>query len=64
MDDFYNEMKDILGSNSRSEILESSKSYSYFPNIYAETLIPINPHRWRAFVTGSAMASYSRYNFN
>ena len=35
MDDFYSEMKDILESTSKSEDLESSKSYSYFPNIYS-----------------------------
>lgn len=57
MDDFYNEMKYILESTSKSEDLESSKSYSYFPNIYAEALIPINPRRWPAFNAGSAMAS-------
>ena len=34
MDDFSSEMK---------EILESSKSYSYFPNIYEKALILINP---------------------
>ena len=37
MDDFYNEMKDILEpiSKSSDSDLESSKSFSYFPNIYA-----------------------------
>ena len=29
----------------------------YFPNIFAEALVPINPRRWPAFAAGSAMAS-------
>jgi hypothetical protein len=45
MDDFYSEMKDILESTSKSEGFKSSNSYFYFPNIYAEALVPINPRR-------------------
>jgi hypothetical protein len=57
MDDFYAEMKmtldDIETSNSqRSTILEE-----YFPNLFAEALVPINPTRWPAFLAGSASAS-------
>ncbi len=29
----------------------------YFPNIFAEALVPLNPRKWPAFVAGSAMAS-------
>ena len=29
----------------------------YFPNLFAEGLIPVNPRRWPAFVAGSAMGS-------
>lgn len=29
----------------------------YFPNIFAEALVPLNPRRWPAFVAGSTMAS-------
>lgn len=29
----------------------------WFPNLFAEALIPINPHKWPSFVAGSAMAS-------
>jgi hypothetical protein len=57
MDDFYNEMKEILEPTSKSEDSKSSNSYSFFPNIFAEALVPINPARWPAFGAGSAMAS-------
>lgn len=53
MDDFYDEMKEILESNSKSSDLESSSSYSYFPNMYAEALVPLNPRRWPAFEAGN-----------
>jgi len=57
MDDFYTEMRmtleDIETSNSqRSTILEK-----YFPNMFAEALVPINPIRWPAFLAGSASIS-------
>lgn len=52
MDDFYDEMKEVLESSSKSK-----DSYSFFPNIYAEALVPINPRRWAAFDAGSAMSS-------
>ena len=29
----------------------------YFPNVFAEALVPVNPQRWPAYLTGSAMAS-------
>ena len=29
----------------------------YFPNIFAEALVPLNPQRWPAYLAGSAMAS-------
>lgn len=29
----------------------------YFPNIFAEGLVPLNPRRWPAFAAGSAMGS-------
>jgi hypothetical protein len=46
-----------LESISKPSDLESSKSSSYFPNIYAEALVPINPCRWPVFGAGSVMAS-------
>ena len=63
MDDFYDEMKDVVEdfsrnnpeSTSKSEYSKSSNSYSFFPNIYAEALVPINPRRWPAFEAGSMM---------
>ena len=30
---------------------------NYFPNIFAEALVPLNPQRWPAYLAGSAMAS-------
>jgi hypothetical protein len=64
MDDFYAEMRmrlnDIETSNSqRSTILEE-----YFPNMFAEALVPINPTRWPAFLAGSASASDMRSIFD
>jgi hypothetical protein len=49
MDDFYAEMRmrlnDIETSNSqRSTILEE-----YFPNMFAEALVPINPNKVAGF---------------
>lgn len=29
----------------------------YFPNIFVEALVPVNPQRWPAYLAGSAMAS-------
>lgn len=29
----------------------------YFPNIFAEALVPLNPQRWPAYLAGSAMSS-------
>ena len=29
----------------------------YFPNLFAEALVPLNPKRWPAYLAGSAMAS-------
>ena len=65
MDNFYTEMKETLDGLSLNnptcsvqlEDLESSNSYSFFPNIYAEALVPINLRKWPAFDAGSAMAS-------
>ena len=28
----------------------------YFPNIFANALVPLNPQRWLAYLAGSAMA--------
>jgi len=30
---------------------------NYFPNIFAEALVPLNPRRWPAYLARSAMAS-------
>ena len=57
MDNFYTEMKETLDGLSLNnptcsvqlEDLESSNSYSFFPNIYAEALVPINLRKWPAF---------------
>lgn len=41
------------------EIAENQLPFlaEYFPNFFAEGLIPVNPRHWPAFVAGSAMAS-------
>jgi len=65
MDDFYNEMKEVFDSlpkKAAKDIMITENSLptqdsSYFPS--AEALIPINPRRWPAFTTGSAIASES-----
>ena len=28
----------------------------YFPNLFAEALVPLNPQRWPVYLAGSAMA--------
>ena len=58
MDDFFNEMKstleDIKTSNLASETHDSNEILkTYFPTIFAEALVPINPSRWAAFNAGS-----------
>ena len=45
MSDFYSEMKEVLESTYKSENSKSSNSNSFFPNIYAEALVPRNPRR-------------------
>jgi len=65
MDDFYTEMRDVLEDLSPKAI---SPSYtfqsqdseflpSYFPSMFAEALLLVNPRRLPAFTAGSAMAS-------
>ena len=57
MGNFYSEMKEFLESISKSEVGQSSNSNSYFPNIYADTLVLLNPYRWASFSADNAMAS-------
>ena len=62
MDDFYSEMKENLDEINQSNLSNFKPQDSgilthYFPNIFAEGLVPINPHRWPAFTAGSAFAS-------
>lgn len=65
MDDFYNELKEVLDSLPKKAakdimITENSiatQDYNYFPS--AEALVPINPRRWPAFGAGSAIVSES-----
>jgi hypothetical protein len=35
---------------------DSSFLSDYFPNIFAEALVPLNPRRWPAYLAGSAMS--------
>jgi hypothetical protein len=61
MDEFYTEMRstleDIKTSNFKSENHDSSILQTYFPNMFAEALVPINPIRWPSFIAGSAISS-------
>jgi len=63
MDDFYTEMspwlEDMETSNLKPETIrrDSNILQEYFPNIFAEALVPVNPIRWPSFVGGSAMSS-------
>lgn len=65
MDDFYTEMRDVLEDLSPKEshpqyTFQSQDSGflpSYFPSMFAEGLISVNPRRWPAFTAGSEMAS-------
>lgn len=56
-------MQDVLedfSSKNPGSISESQDlgfSQSYFPNLFAEALVPINPRRWAAFDAGSAITS-------
>jgi hypothetical protein len=63
MDDFYTEMRltleDIETSNFRPETIRQDYNIlqEYFPSMFAEALVPVNPMRWPSFIAGSAMAS-------
>lgn len=50
-----------LSIKAMEEILEITEETLFltrwFPNFFAEALIPINPHKWPSFIAGSAMAS-------
>lgn len=61
MDDFFTEMKSTLEyietSNFKPKSHDSSILQTYFPNMFAEALVPLNPMRWPSFTAGSAMSS-------
>lgn len=61
MDDFYTEMRstleDIENSQATLKSRDSGVLTSYCPGLFAEALVPINPHRWPTFVAGSALAN-------
>lgn len=57
MDDFYSEMKMRLEDIETSKSQRSSILEEYFPNLFAEALVPINPARWVPFASGSALGS-------
>jgi len=62
MDDFFTEMRsaleDIKTSNLASETHDSTSILqTYFPNMFAEALVPVNPIRWPSFIAGSASSS-------
>ena len=62
MDDFYSEMKstleDITTSNVASENHGSDGILqTYFPSMFAEALVPVNPVRWPSYVAGSFFSS-------
>lgn len=59
MDDFYSEMSDVLEDTTLKQPFQSQDAgflQNYFPNMFAEALVPINPVRWPVFIAGSAMA--------
>ena len=62
MDDFFTEMRSTLDniktSNLASENHDSNGILqTYFPNMFAEALVPINPIRWPYYTAGSALSS-------
>jgi len=62
MDDFYNEMKstleDVKTSKSTSQTQDSTSFLQrYYPNMFADALVPVNPVHWPSFVAGSASSS-------
>lgn len=65
MNEFDSEMQDVLEDlspkESHSEYTFQSQDsgflLSYFPSLFVEAIVPINPHRWPAFVAGSSAAS-------
>ena len=67
MDDFYGEMKETLDGLSEKQNQRSSESISpsqdstylahYFPSMFAEALVPVNPGHWPAYTAGSAAGS-------
>ena len=61
MDDFFTEMRstleDIKTSNLASETHYSNGILeTYFPNMFSEALVPINPIRWLSYTAGSALS--------
>lgn len=62
MDDFFTEMKSTLDeietSNLASETHNSNGVLeTYFPNVFIEALVPINPMRWPCYTAGSILSS-------
>ena len=65
MDDFYTEMRSTLEDIQTSQPVfdfpnipqDPGILQEYFPNMFAEALVPVNPRRWPAFTAGSVMAS-------
>lgn len=62
MDDFYNEMKSTLQDIESSNLVaQKQDSYgmlqTYFPTMFAEALVPINPIHWPSYVAGSALSN-------
>jgi len=57
MDDFYTEMRPTLEDIETSQPTFKSESIrhdssilqGYFPNMFAEALVPVNPTRWTLF---------------
>ena len=65
MDDFYTEMQyiveELLGKESYTQSniqpQDSGILASYFSNMFAQALVPINPRHWAAYTAGSAASS-------
>ena len=60
MDDFYTEMRGYFEDPVTTQRKSSSSSDflpTYFPNMFAEGLIPLNPRHWSAYWAGSAMSN-------
>jgi hypothetical protein len=52
-------LEDIETSNFKPETIrqDSNILQEYFPNMFAEALVPANPIRWPSFIAGSALSS-------